>query len=128
MKRRALFGRLAATVAAVAVAPAVQAEAAMIGTGPHANWYLEQTDRGMWQIIDQRTGDVYAGPPTVEMLDALQSAARAEGYNRGHDVASARAESRAALTYPMDFGGELFIAPCLAASGRCLYTPEEGFS
>jgi len=79
MNRRQFLGRLAAIAgAATLVGGGKQVEAALIGTGPNANWYIEQGERGLWQIIDQRMGEVYAGPLTDEMLDALQHADRAE--------------------------------------------------
>jgi hypothetical protein len=71
MRRRDLFNKLAAITAAVALAPAVEAEAAPSEVMPTLP-----------------EGEVW-------VLSSEVAQARAEGYTRGYDVASAAAESKA---------------------------------
>lgn len=78
MNRRTLFGGLAAVAAAVAVAPAVQAEAEP----------LRATEDPPLDYRSWKMGH-----------DAAIRNARAEGYERGRAVESARAESRAMEGY-----------------------------
>lgn len=86
MKRRALFGRLAAIAAAVAVAPVVKAEAA-----PEPRFRMYDGEDTTPLYAKSSDGTVYVHPSVQAIVDD----ATASGYQRGYDIATGRAESRA---------------------------------
>lgn len=116
MKRRDLFGRLAATAAAVALAPSAQAEAAACAECedikqhpiPLPEMYVRDPDTeatvlaaahgvALKQGMSHRAAAMMLAPQFFPsyVIAAAQAEARAEGYERREFIEAMRAESRA---------------------------------